>query len=92
MSSIKGIWDGCIREQVQRTLHVWGHIDWYLIVILTLRTWAVWNRGQYLSIILPILYTLFWGSGLFFDVRFHSSTTCKWKFHAHFRLLGDIAE
>jgi len=32
-------------------------------MILTLRTWAVWNRDQRLTIILPILYVLFWGSG-----------------------------
>jgi len=31
-------------------------------MILTLRTWAVWNRNQRLSIILPILYVLVWGS------------------------------
>jgi len=32
-------------------------------MILTLRTWAVWNRNQHLSITLPILYVLAWGSG-----------------------------
>jgi len=32
-------------------------------IILTLRRWAVWNRDQRLTIILPILYVLFWGSG-----------------------------
>jgi len=31
-------------------------------MILTLRTWAVWNRSKYLSIILSILYVLVWGS------------------------------
>lgn len=32
-------------------------------MLLTYRTWAVWNRNQRLSIILPILYALVWGSG-----------------------------
>jgi len=31
-------------------------------MILTLRTWAVWNRDRRLTIILPILYFLCWGS------------------------------
>jgi len=33
-------------------------------MILALRTWAVWNRNQRLSVILPILYVLVWGSGV----------------------------
>jgi len=33
-------------------------------LILTLRTWAVWDRNRRLTIILPILYGLFWGSTL----------------------------
>jgi hypothetical protein len=32
-------------------------------MLLTFRTWAVWKRNQRLSIILPILYVLVWGSG-----------------------------
>jgi len=31
-------------------------------MVLSLRTWAVWNRNQRLTIILPILYVLVWGS------------------------------
>jgi len=30
-------------------------------MVLTLRTWAVWHRNKRLSIILPVLYILFWG-------------------------------
>jgi len=40
-----------------------SRINRCLTVILTLRTWAVWNRDKRLTIILPILYFLFWGSG-----------------------------
>jgi len=32
-------------------------------MLLTLRTWATWNRNQVLSIVLPIIYTFVWGSG-----------------------------
>ena len=60
-------------------------INWYLKVILTLRTWTVWHRNEFLS---PILYTLCWGSSLILEVRYHSSTTCEWKFHAHSCLSG----
>ena len=87
-SSINGLWCWCIREQVQRTLPLLSHIYWCLIVILTLRTWAVWNRNQRLSIILPILYIVCWGSGLALVVRFINSTTCKWNFYAHSSLSG----
>ena len=57
-------------------------IDHYLTVILTLRTWAVWNRHRRLSVILPILYSLFWGLGLIIIVKATNSITCKWNFHA----------
>jgi len=30
-------------------------------MVLTLRTWAVWKRDKRLSIILPVVYLLFWG-------------------------------
>jgi hypothetical protein len=50
--------------------------DWRLPVILTLRTWAVWNRNKLLSIILPILYNLSWGSALIILVRYIHSIKC----------------
>ncbi|KIM35814.1 hypothetical protein M413DRAFT_428309 [Hebeloma cylindrosporum] len=53
-----------------------GYFDggWVSEVILTLRTWVVWNRSQHLSIILPILFVLFCVSSLVIVVRFvHSS-------------------
>ena len=65
-------------------LPVSSRINWYLTVILTLRTWAVWNRNQILSIVFPILYSLCWGSGLIMTVQFIKSFTCKWNLHAHF--------
>ncbi|KIM44057.1 hypothetical protein M413DRAFT_443118 [Hebeloma cylindrosporum] len=42
-------------------------------MILTIRTWAVWNRNRRLSIILPILYALVWGSCFFFLSKFLNS-------------------
>ena len=53
-----------------------------LTVILMLRTWAVWNRNQRLTIILPIIYILFCTSGLIILVRYFNSITCKWNFNA----------
>ncbi|KAF8965957.1 hypothetical protein BDZ97DRAFT_741517 [Flammula alnicola] len=39
-------------------------------LILTLRTWAVWDRNARLTIILPILYAICWGPDFFFLVIF----------------------
>jgi hypothetical protein len=47
------------------------------IVLLTLRTWAVWNRNRRLSIILPILYFLVWGSCFVVLSLYLNSSTCK---------------
>jgi len=55
---------------------------WCLPVILTLRTWAMWNRNQRLSVILPVLYSVCWGSALIITVRFGNSITSKWKLDA----------
>jgi len=44
-------------------------------MLLTLRTWAVWGRNNRLSIILPILYALFWGSGFVILGIFLNSVT-----------------
>ncbi|KIM49933.1 hypothetical protein M413DRAFT_22042 [Hebeloma cylindrosporum] len=44
-------------------------------VILTLRTCAVWKWNRHLCTILPILFTLFWGSSLVIMVRFVNSIT-----------------
>jgi len=60
-----------------------SHINWCLTVILTLRTWAVWNRNRRLTIILPTLYTLFCASSFIIVVRWVNSMTCKWNFCAH---------
>ncbi|KIM35953.1 hypothetical protein M413DRAFT_32088 [Hebeloma cylindrosporum] len=49
-------------------------------MILTLRTWAMWNRNKRLSIILPILYNLCWASGLIVLLRVVNSSTCKPEF------------
>ena len=59
-----------------------SRINWRLPVILTLRTWAVWNRNKRLSIILPILYSLCWVSCLVILVRFIDSITCKSDFYS----------
>ena len=83
-SSINYRWACCIRERVHPAFPVSSHIDYCLIVILTLRTWAVWNQHPRLSIILPILYSLFWGSGLIIIVHSSNSIICKWNFHARF--------
>jgi len=86
MTSIDAHWGFCIREQVQLTLPVSSSIHWFLTVILTLRTWAVWNRNRRLTIILPILYTLYCTSSFIVLVRWLNSVrtvTGKWNFHAH---------
>jgi len=41
-----GPWNCCIREYVRLSLHVLSHINGSPTVLLTLRTWAVWNRNQ----------------------------------------------
>ena len=81
VSSVCGYWHCCIWEQVQPpTFSISSH-DWSITVILTLRTWAVWDRNQWLSIILPILYSFCWISGLVISVQVVDSTTCKLDFH-----------
>jgi len=82
VSSINDHWACCIRERVQLVFPVLSHIDSWLTVILTLRTWAVWNRDQRLSIILPIFYSLFVGSCFVIIIQVGNSVTCKWNFHA----------
>ncbi|KIM35285.1 hypothetical protein M413DRAFT_79542, partial [Hebeloma cylindrosporum] len=44
-------------------------------VVLMLRTWAVCNQDQCLTIVLPVLYTLCWASGLVIVVRYVDSIT-----------------
>lgn len=44
-------------------------------MVLMLRTWAVWNQDQCLTIVLPVLYTLCWASGLVIVVRYVDSIT-----------------
>jgi len=76
VSSIHGCWARCIRKQVQPYTPSSGVTDWRLPVILTLRTWSVWNRNKRLSIVLLILYNLSWASVLVIFVRFMNSVTC----------------
>ena len=81
--SIQGHWVCFIRERVQRTLPISSHTDFgSLPVLLTLRTWAVWNRNQRLSIILLVLYSLCWGSALIITFWFGNSITSKWNLDA----------
>jgi len=80
--SINDYWACCIREWVQLVFPVLSHVGCWLTVILTLRTWAVWNRHQRLSIILPIFYSLFVGSCFVIIIQVGNSVTCKWNFHA----------
>ncbi|KAF8148397.1 hypothetical protein B0H34DRAFT_262319 [Crassisporium funariophilum] len=42
-------------------------------LLLTLRTWAVWNRSRRLAFVLPILYIGCWGCGFWFSYLFLSS-------------------
>ena len=55
--------------------------DWHLPVILTLRTWTVWNRNKGLAIILSIFYSLACVSSLVNIVRFTNSLTCTSDLH-----------
>jgi len=83
VSSVCGYRGCCIREQVQPpAFSISSRTDWCLTVILTLRTWAVWDRNQRLSVILPILYSICWISGLVISVRVVDSTTCMSDFHS----------
>jgi len=88
VSSIYGHWARCIREQVQPFTPFLGGTDWCLPVILTLRTWAVWNRNKRLSIILLIFYNLSWGSSIFVLVRFLNSLVCMSDLHFVLDFLG----
>ena len=81
VSSIFDHWDRCIRGQVQPYTPLSGGTDWRLPVILTLRTWAVWNRNKRLSVILPILLSIACVSCLVILVRFDKSITCTSDLH-----------
>ena len=88
VSSICGLWARCIREQVQPFIPCSGGTDWRLLVILTLRTWAVWNRNKQLSIILLIFYNISWGSNIVILVRFLNSVTRTSNLHFVLDFLG----
>jgi len=76
MTSIYDHWAFCIWEKVQPYHPCSIGTNWHVPVILTLRTWAVWDRNRWLTIILPILYNLCWGSGFVTLIRFINSITC----------------
>jgi len=88
VSSNYGHWACYIREQVQSSPHFLGGTDWRLPVILTLRTWAVWNLNKRLSIIFPIPYNLSWGSSIAILVRFIDSMACTSDLHFVLDFLG----
>jgi hypothetical protein len=46
-------------------------------VILTLRTWAVWNRDWRLSIGLPVFFGLYLGVNIPFILKFLKSLECE---------------
>ena len=56
---------------------VWGCVKWQLPVILTLRTWAVWNRNRRLTVILPILFTLSIGLSFVIMCIYYNSIKCR---------------
>ena len=49
-------------------------------MILTIRTWAVWNRNRRLTIILPILFVLVWGLCFIFLGKFLISLRCEYSY------------
>ena len=60
-SSIDNHWIHGVRRYAWLSPCVSCHcINWYITVLLTLRTWAAWERNLRLSIILPALYVLLW--------------------------------
>jgi len=54
-----------------------GCVNWQLPVILTLRTWAVWNRNRRLAIILLVLFTLIEGSSFVAISIYSNSVKCR---------------
>ena len=50
------------------------------LVILTLRTWGVWNRDRRLSLCLPVFFIVCWGSMVGFIVIFLNSVHCTCTF------------
>jgi hypothetical protein len=58
-------------------LSISSRTDWWPTVLLTLRTLAMWNWNQRISIILPILYVLLWGSSFAILTLFLNSVICK---------------
>ena len=63
-------------------------IDWWLTVILVLRTWAVWDRNRRLFIMLSILYSIIFASTLTILVLVNKSSKCRRNVHAHFWFYG----
>lgn len=69
----------CIWMWVWLSLLVSSRIDWCLTVILTLRTWAVWDQNPRLSIILPTLYVLLWVQSYIIVGIYVNSMKCKYS-------------
>ena len=49
----------------------------FLLVILTLRTWAVWDRGRTLGFGLAILFVVCWGTILPFIILYIKDLECE---------------
>jgi hypothetical protein len=58
-------------------------------VILTLRTWAVWDRNPRLTVILLSFYVLLWFPTYILGGVFVNSMKCKWS-DSYLRLSGSF--
>ena len=50
------------------------------IVIMTTRTWAVWNKNRFLTYALPIFYFVIWVGGFVVNAIFIQSLKCQHSF------------
>ena len=57
-------------------IHYWGRLK----VLLTIRTWACWEKAQWLTIGLPIFFLVIWAIVYVFLGLFLHSTECKSNF------------
>jgi len=49
-------------------------------VIMTTRTWAVWNKNRFLTYALPIFYVVIWAGGFVLTGLFIEGLECQYTF------------
>lgn len=72
-------WTGCWGKWVSTKSCGWPLVScilFFAIVIMTTRTWAVWNRNRFLAYALPMFYFAIWAGALVLNAIFVQSLKC----------------